>query len=211
MFEIRWPLIPVVVLDDPAAAEPLADALVAGGLPVAEITLRTPAGIEAIRRLAGRTDILVGAGTVVNARQLDEAVDAGAQFAVSPGSSPALLDRAAELGAWLIPGAATASEVQQVFERGIDLIKFFPASTSGGSAAIKALSGPFPGVSFVPTGGIGPANLAEFLGLTSVSCVGGSWMAPRKAIAAGDFAAVERLTTEAMALASRIVEGREAA
>jgi 2-dehydro-3-deoxyphosphogluconate aldolase/(4S)-4-hydroxy-2-oxoglutarate aldolase len=200
--EIRWPLVPVVVLDNPERAEPLADALVAGGLPIVEITLRTPAGIEAIRRLAHRDDILVGAGTVLTAGQLEDAVEAGAAFAVSPGLSHRLLDRAEALGAWCVPGAATATEVQQILEREITLIKFFPASIAGGPPAIKALTGPFPQARFIPTGGVGASNLAEYLAVPGVAAVGGSWVAPRGLIAAGDFDAVTRLAAQAVQIAA---------
>ncbi|MDR2566383.1 MAG: bifunctional 4-hydroxy-2-oxoglutarate aldolase/2-dehydro-3-deoxy-phosphogluconate aldolase [Bifidobacteriaceae bacterium] len=198
-------LVPVVVIDNAQDANPLADALVAGGLPVAEITLRTPASLEAIRALAHREDILVGAGTVLGAAQLEGALAAGARFAVSPGFTPALLQRAAELHAWLIPGATTAAEVQQLLEWGLDLIKFFPAATAGGPGAIKALAAPFRQARFIPTGGVNADNLAEYLSLPSVSQVGGSWMVPRSAIAAGDFDGIQTLVRQAVALADQIV------
>ncbi|MDR1442430.1 MAG: bifunctional 4-hydroxy-2-oxoglutarate aldolase/2-dehydro-3-deoxy-phosphogluconate aldolase [Bifidobacteriaceae bacterium] len=209
MPEFQSPLVPVVVIDDATAAGPLADALVEGGLPIVEVTLRTAAGLEAIRRLSGREDIQVGAGTVLSVAELDQAVAAGAQFIVSPGTSPALLDRAAELGVWAIPGAVTASEVLQVLERGLNQIKFFPAAAAGGPPVIKALSGPFSAARFIPTGGIGPANLAEYLNLPSVAAVGGSWMVPRQAIAARDFGAIRGLVGEAAALAAQIRQGKE--
>jgi 2-dehydro-3-deoxyphosphogluconate aldolase/(4S)-4-hydroxy-2-oxoglutarate aldolase len=151
----------------------------------------------------------VGAGTVLNAAQLDQAVNAGAQFIVSPGSTPALLDRAAETGTWLIPGVATASEVLLALERGLTLLKLFPAAALGGPAAVKALAGPFPDVRFVPTGGISAANLADYLSLPAVSAVGGSWMVPRSAIARQDFATVERLAAEANQLAKDILARKE--
>ncbi|MDR1394357.1 MAG: bifunctional 4-hydroxy-2-oxoglutarate aldolase/2-dehydro-3-deoxy-phosphogluconate aldolase [Bifidobacteriaceae bacterium] len=205
MPQIRSPLVPVVVLDDAAQAAPLADALIAGGLPIVEITLRTPAGLAAIERLADRGDISVGAGTVLNPDQLDQALDAGAEFIVSPGSSPALMERAASRQAWLIPGAATASEILQVLEWGMTEIKFFPAAASGGKELLKALAAPFRQVHFIPTGGIGPANLAQYLSLSCVSAVGGSWMVPRRAITEGDFAGIKRLVSQAAGLAAGIV------
>ncbi|MDR2379551.1 MAG: bifunctional 4-hydroxy-2-oxoglutarate aldolase/2-dehydro-3-deoxy-phosphogluconate aldolase [Bifidobacteriaceae bacterium] len=198
-------LIPVVVVTDAAQAQPLADALIGGGLPVAEVTLRTEAGLPAIKALAGRPEILLGAGTVTTAAQLEQAVEAGARFVVSPGFSPRLAERAAELAVPLIPGAVTATEIQAALEHGIDLLKFFPAATSGGAAAIKALGGPFRQVSFVPTGGIGPANLAEYLRLPGVAAIGGSWMVPTAAIRQGAFGRVRELVAEAVAQAAGIV------
>lgn len=195
-------LAPVVVLDDAAAADPLAGALIAGGLPVAEVTFRTAAAADAIRAMAARADILVGAGTVLTPAQVDEAVDAGARFVVSPGLSRAVVERCRERGVLPLPGAVTATEIQAALELGVDTVKFFPAATSGGAAAIRALAAPFAGVRFVPTGGIGPDNLAEYLAIPAVAAVGGSWMVPKDRIAAGDFAAVERLAAEAVAAAS---------
>jgi 2-dehydro-3-deoxyphosphogluconate aldolase/(4S)-4-hydroxy-2-oxoglutarate aldolase len=194
-------LVPVVVLDDASSAAPLAGALVAGGLPVAEITFRTPAAGDAIRAMADRGDILVGAGTVLTPAQVDEAVAAGAAYVVSPGLSRAVVERCAEHGILALPGAVTATEVQAALELGLTTVKFFPAGTSGGAPAIAALAAPFGGVSFVPTGGIGPANLGEYLAIDAVAAVGGSWMVPRDMIRAGDFAAVQRLTADAVALA----------
>ncbi|WP_432502002.1 bifunctional 4-hydroxy-2-oxoglutarate aldolase/2-dehydro-3-deoxy-phosphogluconate aldolase [Kineococcus arenarius] len=196
-------VVPVVVLDDAAHADPLAAALVAGGLPVAEITFRTPAAEESIRRVAARGDVLVGAGTVLTPAQVDRAVAAGAAYVVSPGLSRAVVERCAEHGVPVLPGAVTATEVQAALELGVGTVKFFPAGTSGGPAAVRALSAPFPDVRFVPTGGVGPANLHEWLALPAVTAVGGSWMVPRERIAAGDLAAVRALTAEAVALAAR--------
>lgn len=193
-------LVPVVVLDDAARADGLAAALVDGGLPVAEVTLRTPAAEEAIRIMAARGDVLVGAGTVLTAEQVDRAVAAGASYVVSPGLSRAVVERCAALGVAALPGAVTATEVQAALELGCRTVKFFPAGTSGGARAVAALAAPFGGVRFVPTGGIGPANLAEYLDLPAVGAVGGSWMVPRGAIAAGEFATVTRLVAEAVGL-----------
>jgi 2-dehydro-3-deoxyphosphogluconate aldolase/(4S)-4-hydroxy-2-oxoglutarate aldolase len=197
-------LVPVVVLDDADDAGPLAEALVGGGLPVAEITFRTAAAPDAIRVVAGRGDVLVGAGTVVTPEQVDQAVAAGAQYLVSPGTVRAVVERAQEHGVPVLPGAVTATEVQAALELGLDTVKFFPAGTSGGSAAIAALAAPFGGVRFVPTGGVGPANLDEYLALPCVAAVGGSWMVPRDRVRAGDLAGVRALVADAVALATRL-------
>lgn len=197
-------LVPVVVLDDPQDGGPLADALVAGGLPVAEVTLRTSGALDAIRVMSERGDVLVGAGTVTTPAQVDRAVAAGAQYIVSPGTSRAVVDRAREHGVLAIPGAVTATEVQAALELGIDTVKFFPAGTSGGSKGIQALAAPFSGVQFIPTGGVGPANLSEYLALPCVAAVGGSWMVPRDLVGSGDHAQVRVLIAEAVALASRL-------
>lgn len=196
-------LVPVVVLDDAARADALAGALVHGGLPVAEVTFRTSAARDAIRAMADRGDILVGAGTVLTPTQVDQAVAAGARFVVSPGLSRAVVERCQDHGVLALPGAVTATEVQAALELGLTTLKFFPAGTSGGPAAIKGLSAPFGQVRFVPTGGVGPANLAEYLAIPSVAAVGGSWMVPRDLIAAGDTAAITSLTAAAVALAAR--------
>jgi 2-dehydro-3-deoxyphosphogluconate aldolase/(4S)-4-hydroxy-2-oxoglutarate aldolase len=197
-------IVPVVVLDDVADAGPLADALVAGGLPVAEVTFRTAAAPDAIRAMADRGDVLVGAGTVVSAEQVDRAVAAGARYVVSPGTSRAVVERAGEHGIPVVPGAVTATEVQAALELGVRTVKFFPAGTSGGTPAITALSAPFGDVRFVPTGGVGPANLHEYLALPSVAAVGGSWMVPRDRIRAGDLDGVRALVADAVALATRL-------
>lgn len=192
-------IIPVVVLDSASDAAPLAEALVAGGLPVAEVTLRTDAAIESIGIMAARGDMLVGAGTVLTADQVDRVVDAGASYIVSPGTSVAVVERARERGVAVLPGAVTPTEIQAALELGLDTLKFFPAGTFGGPAAIKALSAPFGQVKFVPTGGVGLNNLADYLSVPSVIAVGGSWMVPAAAIRAGDFAAVRQLTADAVA------------
>lgn len=193
-------LVPVVVLDDAADAHGLADALVSGGLPVAEVTFRTAAASEAIREISSRKDILVGAGTVLNVEQVDQALDAGARFVVSPGLSEAVVRRCQDAGVPVFPGAVTATEVQQAIELGLEVVKFFPAETSGGAKAIKALSAPFAAMSFIPTGGIGTSNLAEYLALDCVAAVGGSWMVPRQAIRDHDFTTIEKLTRDAVAM-----------
>ncbi|MBO3102036.1 bifunctional 4-hydroxy-2-oxoglutarate aldolase/2-dehydro-3-deoxy-phosphogluconate aldolase [Cellulomonas fengjieae] len=196
-------LVPVVVLDDAADARALGDALVAGGLPVAEVTFRTAAAPDAIRLLADRGDILVGAGTVLTAAQVDQAVAAGASYVVSPGTSRAVVERCHEHGILALPGAVTATEIQAALELGLTTVKFFPAGTSGGAPAIAALAAPFVGVQFVPTGGVGPTNLHEYLALPSVAAVGGSWMVPRDRIRARDVAGITELTAAAVALAAR--------
>ena len=196
----RARLVPVVVLDDAADAGPLADALVAGGLPVAEVTFRTPAAGDSIRAMADRGGLLLGAGTVLTPAQVDQAVAAGASYVVSPGLSRAVVERCAEHGVLALPGTVTATEVQAALELGLTSVKFFPAGTSGGAPAIAALAAPFAGVRFIPTGGIGPADLAEYLCIDAVVAVGGSWMVPRDRIRSGDFDAVRRLTAEAVAL-----------
>lgn len=197
-------LVPVVVLDEARDAGPLADALVGGGLPVAEVTFRTAAAPDAIRAMADRGDVLVGAGTVVTTDQVEQAVKAGASYLVSPGTSRAVVERAQELGVPVLPGAVTASEVQAALELGLDTVKFFPAGTSGGSKAIAALAAPFGGLRFVPTGGVGPANLDEYLALPCVAAVGGSWMVPRDRVRAGDLEGVRALVADAVALAARL-------
>ncbi|KQS99852.1 bifunctional 4-hydroxy-2-oxoglutarate aldolase/2-dehydro-3-deoxy-phosphogluconate aldolase [Cellulomonas sp. Leaf395] len=199
-------LVPVVVLDDAADADALAGALVAGGLPVAEITFRTAAAEESIRVMAGRGDILVGAGTVLTVDQVDRAVGAGAGFVVSPGLSRAVVERCQEHGILALPGAITATEVQAALELGLTTVKFFPAGTSGGAPAIAALAAPFGHVGFVPTGGVGPANLAEYLALSSVVAVGGSWMCPRSLVGSGDFDTIRALTLDAVALVTTQVK-----
>jgi 2-dehydro-3-deoxyphosphogluconate aldolase/(4S)-4-hydroxy-2-oxoglutarate aldolase len=193
-------LVPVVVLDDAADADGLAGALVDGGLPVAEVTFRTAAAQDSIRAMSARGDLLVGAGTVLTVEQVDQAVAAGASYVVSPGLSRAVVERCAEHGVLALPGAVTATEIQAALELGLTTVKFFPAGTSGGAPAIAALAAPFTGVSFVPTGGVGPKNLQDYLSIASVAAVGGSWMVPRDRVRAGDFDGIRTLTAEAVAL-----------
>jgi len=195
-------IVPVVVLDDVADAHGLADALVAGGLPVAEVTFRTAAAPDAIRVMADRGDLLVGAGTVLTAAQVDQAVAAGASFVVSPGLSRAVVERCQEHGILALPGAVTATEVMAALDLGVTTVKFFPAGSSGGAAAIAALAAPFGDVGFVPTGGIGPSDLHEYLAVPAVRAVGGSWMVPRGLVRAGELEAVKDLVAEAVALAN---------
>jgi len=193
-------VVPVITIKDAVTAVPLARALVAGGLPVLEITLRTDAGLESIRRIAAEVpDGVVGAGTVVTPQQLHAARGAGAQFIVSPGCTESLANAAAEAGGAFLPGAVTASEVLRLLELGIPLMKFFPAETSGGVAALKALGAPFPQVRFCPTGGIDLQRAASYLALPNVVCIGGSWMVPGDLIAAGDWDPIQALASEASA------------
>ena len=195
------PVVPVVVVDDLASAVPLARALVAGGLPVIELTLRTPVALDAIRVIADEVpEILVGAGTVLTPGQAKQAHDAGAQFLVSPGATPALLGGMADTGLPFLPGTATVSEVLAVLEAGITEMKFFPAEASGGTAFLGSIASPVPAARFCPTGGITAATAGDYLALPNVGCVGGSWLTPRDAVAAGDWARVERLAAEAAAL-----------
>ncbi|EYR64045.1 keto-deoxy-phosphogluconate aldolase [Actinotalea ferrariae CF5-4] len=194
-------VVPVVVLDDAEDAASLGRALVDGGLPVAEVTFRTAAAERAIGVLAERGDVLVGAGTVLTPGQVDRAVGAGARFVVSPGLSRAVVERCGEHGVLALPGAVTATEVQAALELGVSTVKFFPAGTSGGPAAIAALAAPFGHVRFVPTGGVGPENLREYLDLPAVAAVGGSWMVPRARVAARDTAGITELVADAVARA----------
>jgi 2-dehydro-3-deoxyphosphogluconate aldolase / (4S)-4-hydroxy-2-oxoglutarate aldolase len=191
-------VVPVITVPDVDAAVPLAEALVAGGLQVLEITLRTDAGLAAIERIAREVpQAVVGAGTVTTPQQLFDARAAGAAFIVSPGCTDALAAAAAQAGGAFLPGAVTASEVLGLMEHGISLMKFFPAETSGGVAALKALGGPFPGIRFCPTGGIDLARAHEYLALKNVVCIGGTWMVPLELIANGDWDAIQALAAEA--------------
>lgn len=197
----RAPVIPVVVIDDAADAVPLARALVAGGLPVIEVTLRTEAAMDAIRAVADEVpQALVGAGTVLTPEQAGAAVAAGARFLVSPGCTDPLLDALLGAGVPFLPGVSTASEALAVLERGVTELKFFPAEAAGGTAYLKALAGPLPQLRFCPTGGITRASAEGYLALPNVGCVGGSWMVPPAALAARDWPAVERLAAEAARL-----------
>lgn len=195
----RARLVPVVVIDDADCAGPLADALVSAGLPVAEVTFRTEAAEKAVAVMAARGDVLVGAGTVRTPDQVDRAVGAGASYVVSPGLSRAVVERCHHHGVLALPGAVTATEVMAAAELGLDTVKFFPAGANGGAKAVAALSAPFSDMGFVPTGGIGAAQLREYLALPSVVAVGGSWMVPRAAVS-HDPDEVHRLTREAVAL-----------
>jgi 2-dehydro-3-deoxyphosphogluconate aldolase/(4S)-4-hydroxy-2-oxoglutarate aldolase len=197
----RAPVIPVVTIEDARHAIPLARTLVDAGLPVVEITLRTAAALDAIAAIAKAVpEAVVAAGTVVRAAQIREVADAGAKFIVTPGTPPRLADALADGPIPAMPGCATASEALALAERGFEVLKFFPAGPSGGPAWLKAIAGPLPQLMFCPTGGIDPGNAASYLALRNVACVGGSWMAPPDAIAAGEFARIGLLAREAAAL-----------
>ncbi|HEX4813446.1 MAG TPA: bifunctional 4-hydroxy-2-oxoglutarate aldolase/2-dehydro-3-deoxy-phosphogluconate aldolase [Nonomuraea sp.] len=195
------PVIPVVVIEDAETAVPLARALVAGGLPVIEVTLRTPAAREAIARIADEVpEATVGAGTIRTTDDIAASVSAGARFLVSPGTTLSLVEAMDSSGVPYLPGAATVSEVMALAERGVKELKFFPAEAAGGVAYLKAIAGPLPDVRFCPTGGIRANTAPGYLALPNVGCVGGTWLTPAEALAAGDWARVEKLASEAAAL-----------
>lgn len=195
------PVVPVVVVEDLADAVPLARALVAGGLPAIEVTLRTPAALDAIRAIVAEVpDAVVGAGTVISPQGVAESVDAGARFLVSPGWTDTLLAAMKASGVPFLPGVSTTSEVVALLERGVHEMKFFPAEAAGGTAYLKSLGGPLPQARFCPTGGIGLASAPSYLALPNVGCVGGSWMLPADAVSAKDWSRVEALAREAASL-----------
>ena len=194
------PIIPVLVVESVDHARPLAEALVAGGLPVLEVTLRTDAALDVIRAMADVPGGQVGAGTLITPDDVQAAKEAGATFGVSPGATDRLLDAAEEIGLPMLPGAATASEAMALLERGYDVLKFFPAEASGGVAALKGIGGPLPQISFCPTGGVKPGNASSYLALPNVVCAGGSWVAPADLVARGDWAAITALAAEAAKL-----------
>lgn len=196
----RAPVVPVLIVERTEDAEPLGRALVAGGLPALEVTLRTPSALKSVEAMARIEGGVVGAGTILDKTQAAEAVAAGAKFLVSPGASPALLDAAIELGVPLLPGVATASEAMIAREKGYRVLKFFPAGPAGGPTYLKALASPLADVLFCPTGGVTAENARDYLKLPNVVCVGGSWVAPADAVKAGDWARVEALAREAATL-----------
>jgi 2-dehydro-3-deoxyphosphogluconate aldolase/(4S)-4-hydroxy-2-oxoglutarate aldolase len=196
------PVIPVLVIKHVATAAQIASALVRGGVHALEITLRTDDALEAIRQVKAIDGAIVGAGTVLNARQLDQAVEAGARFIVSPGLTEDLAKAAENAGVPLLAGVATATDIMRGLDLGLTRFKFFPAETSGGAGAIQAFSGPFSGVRFCPTGGISLANAKSYLKLPNVVCVGGSWLTPADAVQAGDWARIEALARDAASLAA---------
>jgi 2-dehydro-3-deoxyphosphogluconate aldolase/(4S)-4-hydroxy-2-oxoglutarate aldolase len=195
------PIVPVLVVHDVAHARPLAEALVAGGLPALEVTLRTPAALEVIAEMAKVKGGVVGAGTLVTPDDVTRAIAAGAQFGVSPGATDSLLDACEAQGLPMLPGAATASEAMRLLARGYDMLKFFPAEASGGAPALKAIGAPLPQISFCPTGGVSPDNAHNYLSLSNVVCAGGSWVAPSKLVEAGDWDAIRDLARAASQLA----------
>ncbi len=193
----RAPVIPVLAIDDPATAVPLARALVNGGLPVLEITLRTPQALAAVEAIARAVpEALPGVGTYTQAADAARARDAGARFLVSPGTTQAVMEAAAAVDLPLLPGVATASEVMRALAAGLTHLKFFPAEANGGTAALRALHGPFAEARFCPTGGIRPDNYLDYLGLPNVLCVGGTWLAPEDAVAARDWARIRALAAQ---------------
>ena len=194
------PIIPVLVVDDASVARPLAEALVAGGLPVLEVTLRTEAALDVIREMAQVEGGVVGAGTLLTPEDVQNAVAAGARFGVSPGATDRLLDGCEAADLPLLPGAATASEAMALLERGYTVQKFFPAEANGGAPALKAIGAPIPQVRFCPTGGVSLKNAPDYLGLSNVLCCGGSWVAPKDLVAKGDWKAIEELAREAAQL-----------
>jgi 2-dehydro-3-deoxyphosphogluconate aldolase/(4S)-4-hydroxy-2-oxoglutarate aldolase len=194
------PIIPVLVVEDAGSARPLAEALVAGGLPALEVTLRTPAALDAIRAMSAVPGGVVGAGTLLSPGDVRAAKAAGARFGVSPGATPRLVEACVAEGLPLLPGAATASEVMALHEQGFDMLKFFPAEAIGGAPALKAIGGPIPQVAFCPTGGVTPQNAPDYLALPNVICAGGSWVAPGDRVAARDWPGIEALAAAAAAL-----------
>ena len=195
------PVVPVVVLHDLAHAVPVARALVEGGLPVIELTLRTPVALDAIAAIAAEVpDIVVGAGTVVTPRQVAQARDAGAEFLVSPGCTPTLLREMVGCGLPFLPGTATVSEAMTVLEAGLTEMKFFPAEASGGAAYLVSIASPLPAARFCPTGGISATTASSYLSLPNVGCVGGSWLTPKDALAEGAWDRVTALARDAAAL-----------
>ncbi len=196
----RARIVPVVVIDDAAAAPDVVAALQAGGIHCAEITLRTAAGVDAIASVAGTSGFTVGAGTVLSTADVDACVDAGAQFVVSPGFDRAVVEHAMSLDVAALPGIATATEIQAAMNVGLEVVKLFPADRVGGLDAVKAFSGPFPELKFMPSGGVGVHNAREYIDHPSIFAISGSWMATRAAIAAGDFDTIRRLSAEAIEL-----------
>lgn len=200
-----YAVVPVVVLNDADDAVPLADALIKGGLPCAEVTFRTDAAEESIRRICESfPDMLVGAGTVLTTEQVERAHKAGAKFIVSPGFDPEIIDCCISIGLPVLPGCITPSEIAQAVKRGLKVVKFFPAEQSGGVAMIKAMAAPYSMVKFMPTGGISTKNLADYLSCDKILCCGGSWMVKEDLIKSGSFDKITDMTREATALARSI-------
>lgn len=200
-----YAVVPVVVLNDADDAVPLADALIKGGLPCAEVTFRTDAAEESIRRICESfPDMLVGAGTVLTTEQVERAHKAGAKFIVSPGFDPEIIDCCISIGLPVLPGCITPSEIAQAVKRGLKVVKFFPAEQSGGVAMIKAMAAPYSMVKFMPTGGISTKNLADYLSCDKILCCGGSWMVKEDLIRSGSFDKITDMTREATALAKSI-------
>jgi len=196
-------IIPVVAIGKSAMAAELAASLIAGGLPIAEVTLRTPESLEALSIMASNKDLVVGVGSLRSGEDLKKAIDAGAQFAVSAGFSPSVASEAHKHGIQYFPGVSTPTEILQAISEGFTTLKFFPAETLGGVKALTAIAAPFPGIRFVPTGGISAANAPDYLSLASVVAVGGSWMVAQKLIDAGEFESIISLTQEAVEVCAK--------
>lgn len=194
------PVVPVLVVDNVAHARPLAQALIAGGLPALEVTLRTPCALDVIREMAKVAGGVVGAGTLLTPQDVKNAIEAGATFGVSPGATDLLLDTCEALDLPLLPGIATSTEAMRLLERGYTTQKFFPAEANGGAKALGSIGGPIPQVKFCPTGGVSLTNAPDYLGLSNTLCVGGSWVAPKKLVEACDWEGIEALAREAAAL-----------
>jgi 2-dehydro-3-deoxyphosphogluconate aldolase / (4S)-4-hydroxy-2-oxoglutarate aldolase len=193
-------VIPVITLSDPDSAIGVASALARGGLPIAEITFRSDAAEQAIARIASETEVRIGAGTIIDSDLVDRAVAAGATFIVSPGFSAPVVERCLEIGIPVIPGVGGATDIMSALAYGLTVLKLFPADALGGPLTVKALSGPFPKVRFVPTGGVTAATAAQYLAIDSVAAVGGSWIAPATVVALRQFEDVEQLAAEAVAI-----------
>ena len=201
----EFAVVPVVVLNDAKDAVPLAEALVKGGLPCAEVTFRTEAAEESIRRMSEKyPEMLVGAGTVLTTEQVDRAVGAGAKFIVSPGFDPEIVDYCLEKNIPVFPGCISPSEVAQAVKRGLKVVKFFPAEQAGGLPMLKAMAAPYPMLKFMPTGGISAKNLKEYLGFEKILCCGGSWMVKGDMIKNGEFDRIAEMTREAVELAASV-------
>jgi len=199
------PVIPVIVLQSSEHAAPVAEALIEGGIPIFEVTLRTAAGLPSIEEVAKKfPDALTGAGTVLNESQARQAIDAGSRFIVSPGWDDGVVETAQAAGIPVVPGVATATEVQRAYNHGLRVLKLFPAGIAGGIPMLKALSSVYSEVGFVPTGGVSADNLADFLALPNVKAVGGSWLTPAQAIAEGRFEEITRLANEARKIAADV-------
>lgn len=197
-------IVPVIAIDDADGARPLADILADTGLACVEVTLRTDAALDALRAVAGRSDLLAGAGTVLEPDDVDRCVEAGARFIVSPGFDPAVVERCQSLGVPALPGTATASEILRARRHGLRAVKFFPAESAGGLSALKALAPAIPDMRFMPTGGVGPDNVRQYLSTPAVLAVGGSWMAPRKLLAARDWTEVRTRCAHAARTAAEV-------
>lgn len=197
-------IVPVIALEDAANADPLAQALMAGKLPVAEVTFRTAAAQASIKAMSAHKDMIVGAGTVLSPTQVDQAIDAGAKYIVAPGLNPKVVEHCIKRGIPITPGAVTPTEIEMALDLGLKIVKFFPAGEYGGLKTIKALSAPYGMMKFIPTGGISAANLAEYLSFKAIHAVGGSWMVSKELLAAKNWSEVTRLAAEATTIASGV-------